>query len=71
MDRACLWCGQSLKGKRSDALYCDNDCRSAARHAEPGNGQMRLQAHGGSSGPLTAADGQGGAEPRKPASTAP
>lgn len=72
MDRACLWCGGSLKGKRSDALYCDRHCRSAARHAEAdANGQLRLQAHGGSSGPLTGARAPGRPQPREQAPTAP
>jgi hypothetical protein len=35
--RSCAICGDSLDGKRSDAIYCDSGCRYAAwvaRHPE-------------------------------------
>jgi len=28
--KRCEWCDKSLRGKRSDAKYCDDDCRSKA-----------------------------------------
>lgn len=31
-DRVCCACGGSLSGRRTDALYCGDSCRSAARH---------------------------------------
>jgi hypothetical protein len=33
LQRVCAHCGVSLDSHRRDARYCDDSCRSAARHA--------------------------------------
>jgi 5-methylcytosine-specific restriction endonuclease McrA len=45
--RACAWCGGSLEGKRSHAVYCDRSCKTKAsdrRRIEDGRGIERDRA---------------------------
>ena len=61
MERGCLWCGEPMKGQRSDAVYCNAGCRRAASRA----GALR-----GHSGAQSARQDRPGPEPRPRARSA-